>query len=287
MSEAVEPSLMGRVQMRACLQRLAIAFVFYFTPITLLHAQSVITIDGSTGVAPLVAALGKAYEQQNPGTQIQIGKGLGTGARIRALDEGKIDIAMASHGLDVAAIQKRGMTVHEFAKVAVVFAVNETVPAGALTDAQVCAIYSGKAVNWKDLGGPDLAIAPLARPDSEVDTEVVRDKVACLAQMKFPDSVRLMPKAGEMAQGLAATPGGVGMTTMTVVEQSSGKVKAVSLNGIVPTAENVQRKTYVLTRDSFLVVKDQATEPVTRFLAFIRSPAGQKVIAANGAVAVK
>jgi phosphate transport system substrate-binding protein len=278
---------MGRVQMRACLQGLSLAVLLSVAPIAMLRAQSTIVIDGSTGVAPLVAALSKAYEQQNPGTQIQIGKGLGTGARIRALEEGKIDIAMASHGLDVPAIQKRGMTVHEFAKVAVVFAVNETVPVGALTDAQVCAIYSGKAVNWKDVGGPDLAIAPLARPDSEVDTEVVRDKVACLAQMKFIDSVRLMPKAGEMAQGLAATPGGVGMTTMTVVEQSGGKVKAVSLNGIVPTAENVQRKTYVLTRDSFLVVKEQPSEAVSRFIAFIRSPAGQKVIAANGAVAVK
>jgi phosphate transport system substrate-binding protein len=272
--------------MRACLRGLFLASVLCFAPVTTL-AQSTIVIDGSTGVAPLVAALAKAYEQDNSGTQIQIGKGLGTGARIRALDEGKIDIAMASHGLDVAAIRKRGMTVHEFAKVAVVFAVNDTVPVGALTDAQVCAIYSGKAVNWRDVGGPDLAIAPLARPDSEVDTEVVRDKVACLAQMKFPDSVRLMPKAGEMAQGLAAAPGGVGMTTMTVVEQSGGKVKAVSLNGIAPTAENVQRKTYVLTRDSFLVVKDQPAEAVSRFLAFIRSPAGQKVIAANGAVAVK
>lgn len=256
-------------------------------PIASVNAQSAIVIDGSTGVAPLVAALAKAYEQANPGTSIQIGKGLGTGARIRALDEGKIDIAMASHGLDVAAIQKQGMTVHEIAKVAVVFAVNESVPVTALSDAQVCTIYSGKAASWKDVGGPDLAIAPLARPDSEVDTEVVRDKVACLAQMKFPETVRMMPKAGEMAQGLAATSGSVGMTTMTVVEQSGGKVKAVSLNGIAPTAENVQKKTYVLTRDSFLVVKNQPSEAAFRFLAFIRSPAGQKVIAANGAVAVK
>jgi phosphate transport system substrate-binding protein len=272
--------------MRACPRSVLLAF-FVAVPITGLHAQSTIVIDGSTGVAPLVAALAKAYEQENPGAKIQIGKGLGTGARIRALDEGKIDIAMASHGLDVAAIQKRGMTVHEFAKVAVVFAVNETVPVAALTDAQVCAIYSGKAASWKDAGGPDMALTPLARPDSEVDTEVVRDKVACLAQMKFPDTVKLMPKAGEMAQGLAATSGAVGITTMTVVEQSGGKVKAVSLNGIAPSAENVQRKIYGLTRDSFLVVKDQASEPVSRFIAFIRSTAGQKVIAANGAVAVK
>src|SRR5688572_29873006 len=129
--------------MRACLRGLFLASVLCFAPVTTL-AQSTIVIDGSTGVAPLVAALAKAYEQENAGAKIQIGKGLGTGARIRALDEGKIDIAMASHGLDVAAIQKQGMVVHEFAKVAVVFAVNETVPVGALTDAQVCAIYSGK-----------------------------------------------------------------------------------------------------------------------------------------------
>lgn len=251
------------------------------------QAADRIAIDGSTGMTPLVAAIGKAYRSQNPAVVIEIGKGLGTKARIQALNEGRIDIAMASHGLNVAEIERQGMAVHEIAKVAVVFGVNASVTVDHLTDAQVCDIYSGRARNWKELGGPDLAIVPVTRPDSEVDTEVVREKLSCLTHLKMPESVKVMPKAGEMASELATVAGSVGMTTMTVVEQSQGRVKAVALRGIAPTAENVQRKTYVLTRDSFLVVKTPASPAVARFLEFVRSPIGVGVIAANGAVPVK
>src|SRR5688572_3169051 len=107
-----------------------------------------VAIDGSTGVTPLVAALAKAYQAQYPGTTIEIGKGLGTKARIQALADGRIDIAMASHGLNVAEIQRQGMRVHEIAKVAVVFGVNASVPVMKLSEAEVCEIYAGKARNW-------------------------------------------------------------------------------------------------------------------------------------------
>lgn len=252
------------------------------------HAQSPdrISIDGSTGVTPLVAALAKAYQGQNPSVSIDIGKGLGTSARIQALNEGKIDIAMASHGLNVAQIEKQGMVVHEIAKVAVVFGVNTGVSINTFTHAQICDIYSGKVMNWQQLGGADLAIVPMTRPDSEVDTEVVREKIPCLAKLQMPEAVKVMPKAGEIAQALAATAGAIGMTTMTVVEQSQGQIKAASLQGILPTAENVQGHTYPLTRDSFLVVKAPPSPAVSRFLEFIRGAAGVKTISANGAVPV-
>jgi len=273
---------------RILLGRIA-AIAICFFPALPAHAQPAqrIAIDGSTGVTPLVAALAKAYATQNPAVSIEIGKGLGTKARIEALNDGKIDIAMASHGLKIAEIQRQGMAVHEIGKVAVVFGVNASVPVTNLADAQICDIYAGKVSNWKEVGGPDLAIVPLTRPDSEVDAEVVREKIPCLANLKMPETVRVMPKSGEMAQGLAATTGAIGMTTMTVVEQSQGRVKATSLRGIVPTAENVQSKTYTLTRDSFLVVKTPPTPAVSNFLEFVRSAAGEKVIVANGAVPVK
>lgn len=251
------------------------------------YAAEKIVIDGSTGVTPLVAALAKAYQAGNPAVAIEIGKGLGTKARITALNEGKIDIAMASHGLNAVEIQKQGMVVHEIAKAAVVFGVNTSVPVGALTEAQVCDIYSTRTKNWSELGGPDLPIVAMTRPDSEVDTEVVRERISCLSKLKMPDSLKVMPKAGEMAQGLSATSGAIGMTTMTVVEQSQGRVKPITLGGIAPTAENVEGKRYLLTRDSFLVVKAPPSPAVARFVEFVRSPAGAKVIAANGAVPVK
>ena len=207
-----------------------------------------IVVDGSTGVMPLVAALAKAYQERYPAVVVEMGTGLGTKARLQALEEGKIDIALASHGLVVEELTRRGMAVHEIAKVAVVFGVNASVPVTSLTDAQVCEIYAGRVTSWRALGGPDIAIAPRTRPDSEVDAEVVRGKIACLKDLKMPDGVKVMPRSGDMAKELAATVGAVGMTTATVVEQSRGQIKVVSLNGIVPSVDNVGRRAHAHPR---------------------------------------
>lgn len=250
------------------------------------HGQAAerILIDGSTGVTPLVAALAKAYQEQNPGDAVEIGKGMGTKARISALAEGKIHIAMASHGLVADELIRTGMAVHEIAKVAVVFGVNASVPVTGLAENQVCDIYSRKIRNWRELGGPDLPVAPRTRPDSEVDAEVVRARVGCLATLRMPEEVRVMAKSGDMANELARTAGAIGMTTTTVADQSEGRIQPLSLNGIAPSAENVRSGAYGLTRDSFLVTKAAPDPAIARFLEFVRGPEGRRVIIANGAV---
>jgi phosphate transport system substrate-binding protein len=246
-----------------------------------------IVIDGSTGVMPLTSALAKAFQEHNPGTTLEIGTGLGTKARMQALDEGKIDIALASHGLDAGEIRRRGMSVHEVARTAVVFGVNSGVSIANLTEQQVCDIYSGAMANWKLLSGPDLQIAARARPDSEVDAEVVRAGIHCLKNLRFPESVKIMPRSGDMAKELAATAGAIGMTTLTVTEQSAGKIRAISINGIAPNSSNVEKKTYPLLRESFFLTRSSPSPQVARFLHFARSPDGDKVIRANGAIPVQ
>lgn len=250
-------------------------------------AAEKILVDGSNGVMPLVAALAEAYRERQPDVMVEIGKGLGTRARLQALAEGKIDIAMASHGVVVEEIARQGMALHEIAKVAVVFAVNASVPLIDLTERQICDIYAGRITNWKELDGPDLAIAPHARPDTEVDTEVVRARIGCLQELKMAEPVKVMPTTGDMARELAATTGAIGITTMTVAEQSRQRIRPLALNGIAPRLENVRNQRYGLTRDSFLVTKATPNAAVAKFLEFIRSPAGAKVIAANGAVPVE
>ena len=246
-----------------------------------------IVIDGSTGGMPLAAALAKAFQERNPGVTIEIGKGLGTKPRIQALAEGKIDIALASHGLNIGDITRQGMAVHEIARVAVVFGVNATVPVANLTTQRICDVYAGRTSNWESFGGPEMGIAARTRPDSEVDTEVVRDNLACLKDLKMPEAVKVMPRSGDMAKELAAVAGAIGMTTMTVVEQSQGKIKALSIDGIDPSVQNVERKAYRLVRESFFVIKTPASQAVARFLEFTRGAMGHAVITANGAIAVK
>lgn len=235
----------------------------------------------------MAAALAKAFQERNPNVTVEIGKGLGTRPRIQALAEGKIDIALASHGLNIGEITRQGMAVHEIANVAVVFGVNSTVPLVSLTAQQICDVYAGKTSNWKALGGPEMLVAARTRPDSEVDTEVVRDNIACLKDLKMPEAVKVIPTAGEMAKELAAAAGAIGMTTMTVVEQSQGKIKALSIDGVDPSMQNVERKAYRLVRESYFVIKTPASPAVARFLEFTRGAMGHTVITANGAIAVK
>lgn len=261
-------------------------FSFLLAPQAQAQPAEKIIINGSTGVTPLVAALAKAYREHNSSAVIDIGRGMGTSERIEALRDGKIDIAMASHGLKVDDIKRQGMAVHEIAKIAVVFGVNATVTVANLTGEQVCGIYLATFKNWEELGASNLGIVAVTRPDSEVDTEVVREKIACMTKLQMPDTVKIAPKTSEMADQLATTTGAFGMTTMTVVEQSNGRIRAVALQGVMPTAANVQSKTYTLTRDSFLLTHATPSSAVAKFMTFVASDAGKKVIAANGAVPV-
>lgn len=264
------------------MQLLAIAT--FLVTATSTQGQTTLKIDGSTGAMPLVAALAKVYEAKTPNHKIDIGGGLGTKARIDALQSGGIDVAVASHGLKIDELAKGGMAVDQIARTAVVFGVSADVPVTSLSQAQICVIYSGAVTNWNGVGGPDLAVAARTRPDSEVDAEVVRGAIGCLKALKMPETVKVMPRGGDMAKELAATAGAIGMTSITVVEQSGGKIKALSLDGVAPTEANVIAGNYRLVREVFLVTKDNASPAIKAFLDFVKSAEGASTIKANGAI---
>jgi len=246
-----------------------------------------IVLDGSSGMLPLATVLATAYQQRASDPQIEIGKGLGTGARLQALTEGKIQIALASHGIKPEDVEKGNLKVIEVAKGAIVFAVNANVPITNITEAQVCDIYSGKIRSWQPLGSSDSPIAVLTRPPTEVDPEVIRTKIGCFKELKEVETAKVMARGGDMAKGLAETPHAIGMTSMTAVEQSEGKVKALSLNGVPPTPEHVKSGRYFLARDFLFVIKGEPTPPIKQFLNFVLSPDGDRVILANGAVPLR
>ena len=90
-----------------------------------------------------------------------------------------------------------------------------------------------------------------------------------------------------MAKALAATPGAFGMTSATVVEQSEGKLKALTLDGVAANEANVAAGRYRLTRDAFLVTRNDAAPALKAFVDFARSADGAAVIRRNGAMVAK
>ena len=251
------------------------------------HGQDRVVLDGSTGMLPLATALAVAFREKMPGERVEVGTGLGTGARMRALENDSVQVVLASHGLDPADIRKRNLKVIEVAKGAIVFAVNETVPMTAITESQACDIYSGRVRRWTDLAAVDAPVVVLTRPPAEVDPEVIRAKVGCFKDLAEVATARVMARGPDMARALAETAHSIGMTSMTVAEQSSGKVRALALGAVTPSAENVKSGRYLLTRDFLFVVKGEPSASVQRFLDFVLSPDGDRVIVRNGAVPLR
>lgn len=245
-------------------------------------APSAVRIDGSTGVMPLVTALAAQYRVSNPQSAVSFGTGLGPSARIEAVRRGNIDIALASHGIVVTDIEAQGLRVHKIADLAVVFAVNSSVPLTALDERTVCDIYSGKHRNWRELGGPDLPIIAATRPAGEVDGDVVSAAILCL-RTPHP-SVVVQEKPEDMARFLAETAGAIGMTTTAITGQSRGAIRSLALDSVTPSAANVATGRYRLTRPSYLVVRAEPSVAVQRFLDFIRSTPGARVITQSGGV---
>lgn len=263
-----------------------ILILLFVSQVEFAPAAEKIILDGSSGMLPLASALAKAYQQKSSDPELELGKGLGTGERFRALAEGKIQIALASHGIEPAEVQKGNLKVMQIAKGAIVFAVNSAAMSN-ITEEQVCGVYSGKITDWQALGGSQAPIVVMTRPPTEVDSEVIREKIGCFRNLRVSENAQVMARGGDMAKGLGETANAIGMTSMTVVEQSKGRVKALTLNGVAPSAENVKSGRYFLTRDFYFVVKGEPTAPVKNFLDFVVSSEGDRVITANGAIPIR
>ena len=237
-------------------------------------------IDGSPGVAPLVGALAESFMEANRRAPVRMGSGLGSSARVQALLDDRIDIAMASHGIDTVELRRQGITAHEIARTAVVFAVNGDVMRTDVSAPIVCDIYAGRIGNWSD----QLGIAPLMRPASEVDAEVALAAIPCLKDVTFPPSVTIVARADEMANALASRRGAFGLTSLPYVQRSNHRIRALAFNGVEPTEENVRTGRYPMSRRAYLLVRSPESAQVRPFLEFVRGAEGARVLRANGAI---
>jgi phosphate transport system substrate-binding protein len=241
-------------------------------------------IDGSNGVMPLARAIGAAFQAHDPSVVVAIGGGLGGKARLEALGAGSIHIALASHGLDMADLERQGMVAHRLAVSPVVFAVHPSVTVSNLSAAQLCDAFSGRASTWASLGGAQLRLMPILRPENEVDTEVIRAGIPCLTGVAVPPSVAVVETTDDMARAIQSNVGAIGVTTSTVVQQNEGRMRAIAVDGVAATPDEVMSGRYRLVRPAYFVTGRKASPVVVRFLAYARSAAGQAVIRASGAL---
>jgi phosphate transport system substrate-binding protein len=90
----------------------------------------------------------------------------------------------------------------------IAIAVNPHLNIPGLTLAQLKDIYTGKITNWKQVGGPELAIIPYSRRLEEGGTIQFFDE-NILGGEKFADNVQFIPRTTEALRQVAKNAGGI------------------------------------------------------------------------------
>jgi phosphate transport system substrate-binding protein len=97
----------------------------------------------------------------------------------------------------------------------------------------------------------------------------------------FSQNVLDKSSNGAVQQTVAQTPGAIGYVGLGYVDST---VKALKINNITVSVENVLAGTYPISRDLYMFTKGEATEAAKEFIEYIQSTEGQTIVSEEGFV---
>ncbi len=246
-------------------------------------AQNKLTVGGAGSMVPVMQQLARAFEAKSGPQGIEVmTNSLGSGGGIKGVEAGRLAIGLTGRALKDS--EKGALVYRQLAVMPVIIAVNAGLPVSGITSAQLCAVYSGSIKSWKQLGGPDTNIVPLTRNEDDSDKEALREQVGCYKGMKESADVVVLSSGSGMTSSLAGRPAAIGLTTYEAVLKSQGRIKAIALDGVAPTAESVEAGKYRLVKDFAVVTKGEPQGVAKSFIDFAADSDGKKIMANDGLV---
>ncbi|MDN3015969.1 phosphate ABC transporter substrate-binding protein [Paenibacillus sp. BSR1-1] len=225
-----------------------------------------LVVSGSSAMQPLVAAAAEEFMAKNPNVDIQVNAG-GSGTGLSQVAEGSVQIGNS----DVFAEEKEGIPAdqlvdHKVAVVGMTAAVNPKVGIKDIKKEDLIKVFTGKITNWKELGGKDQKIVLVNRPDSS-GTRAVFNKFALdgatPAEGVTEDSSNTVKKI------INETDGAIGYLAFSYFTDDT--VTPLAIDGVEPTAENVQSGKFPVWAYEHSYTKGEATDLAKAFLDYMMS----------------
>ena len=229
-----------------------------------------VTLAGSTSMQKLCEAMIESFEESYPDVTVTA-EYTGSGAGLESLVGGKTDIGNASRALKDG--EKESGAVENIVAIDGIAVITHT--------SNTVSIYTGKITNWKDLGGADEAIVVLGREAGSGTRGAFEELLDVADQCAYAQE---LDSTGGVLAKVASTPGSIGYVSLDVVD---GTVKALSLDGVEPTEENIAAGFYKLSRPFVMATLgaiDEQNDLVKTWFGYVQSDAGKAVITAMGLI---
>jgi phosphate transport system substrate-binding protein len=229
-----------------------------------------IAVEGSSTVQPITQAAAELFREENPDARISVG-GAGTSDGFEAFCQGDTQISGASRPIDVAeevpVCEENGV---DFIEIPVAFdgisvVVNsENDFATDVTSEQLKTLWEpaaeGEITRWSQVNPdwPDEDIN-LYGPGTESGTyEFFNETIVQNEEEANRSDAEMSEDDNVLVQGVAGDQNALGYFGYSYYENNRDSLKALTLDGVEPSAETIRSGEYGLSRPIFIYVSTQA-----------------------------
>ena len=241
-----------------------------------------ISMVGSTSMEKLANALSEAFMEKYPDVTVTA-EFVGSGAGVEAVTNGTADIGNSSRSLKDEE-KAAGVVENVVAIDGIAVCVDPANEVANQTKEQLTNIYNGTITNWKEVGGADEPIIVIGREAGSGTRGAFEELVDLKDACKYANE---RDSTGAVIAKVASTPGAIGYASLDALDDS---VKALSLEGVEATAENIKAGNYFLSRPFVMATKGEISEQndlVQAWFDFVLGAEGQQVASEVGLITVK
>jgi len=251
--------------------------VFFLMSLGSMSYAEDLRIDGSTTVLPIAQKAAEVFMKKNPSIKVFV-SGSGSGTGIKALIDGTTDIATSSREAkdkEVAAGKKKGIKLvgHKVALDGIVPIVHPSMQIGEITMEQLRDIYNGKIKSWKEIGGPNRPISVVSR-DTSSGTYEVWEKLVLKKDRVRADAL-LVASNGQAVQTVAKNKYALGYIGIGYIDKS---IKVLKVNGKSATEKTVRDGSWPVARPLYMYTNGKPAGIIAKFIGFVLSREGQKLV---------
>ncbi len=239
-----------------------------------------VVIAGSTSVQPLSEELVAAFNDKYPDVKIDV-QGGGSGQGIKSVKEGIADLGALSRELKDEEMSSVDQEI-EIAKDGVAVVVNKDSGVEDLTLEQIKQIYTGEITNWSQVGGTDAPITVVSREEGSGTRGAFTEITGILSKDASGNEVDgttkdalVQPSTGAVLQTVGNTPNTIGYVSLGSLNDT---VKAVKVEGVEATDENITAGDYPIQRPFLYVTGGELSAAAQAFVDFVLSDEGQEIV---------
>lgn len=250
-------------------------------------------LDGATALYPLYAAFAQAVYDEgafSPGNVLCTN----TRGAYEAVIAGERDVIFVARAsaqqIALASAAGAELVFTPIGREAFVFLAGKENPVGNITIRQIRNIYSGKTAYWRTLGWPGGGrIIAFQRPEgsgSQTGLQALMGGLPIQTPQPLPDKSlvgtnSLMKQISVEWHGVQPALGYSYRYYATTMYANSD-AKLLSVDGVAPSVENIQNKSYPFVSDFYAVTNGPPTGNTKLLIDWILSPQGQEIIEKTG-----